>query len=51
LALGGIDETNYESVLKVADGFAAIRFLNNAENLRKLAEKMSRKDAKLAKKN
>jgi thiamine-phosphate pyrophosphorylase len=36
IALGGIDETNYREVCKVADGFAAIRFLNNADNLRKL---------------
>ena len=50
LALGGIDETNYESALKIADGFAAIRFLNDAENLRKLAGEISRKAAKIAKK-
>jgi len=38
IALGGIDETNYKSVLENgASGFAAIRFLNNAENLKKLA--------------
>lgn len=37
VALGGIDETNYKTVLENgASGFAAIRFLNNAENLRKL---------------
>jgi thiamine-phosphate pyrophosphorylase len=36
LALGGIGEVNYKSVLKIADGFAAIRFLNDTENLRKL---------------
>ncbi|MDQ3321411.1 MAG: thiamine phosphate synthase [Acidobacteriota bacterium] len=37
IALGGIDENNYKSVLENgASGFAAIRFLNNAENLRKL---------------
>ncbi len=36
IALGGIDETNFREVLQIADGFAAIRFLNNAENLRKL---------------
>lgn len=35
VALGGIDETNFREVLKVAVGFAAIRFLNNAENLRR----------------
>lgn len=37
IALGGIDETNYREVLQIADGFAAIRFLNNQENLRKLS--------------
>lgn len=38
VALGGIDETNYASVLENgARGFAAIRFLNNAKNLRNLA--------------
>jgi thiamine-phosphate pyrophosphorylase len=36
IALGGIDETNYREILRVADGFAAIRFLNNSENLRVL---------------
>lgn len=36
IALGGIDETNFRDVLQVADGFAAIRFLNSAENLQKL---------------
>ncbi|MCD9185096.1 MAG: thiamine phosphate synthase [Pyrinomonadaceae bacterium] len=34
VALGGVDETNYREVLEIADGFAAIRFLNNADNLR-----------------
>lgn len=34
LALGGIDETNYAEVLRVADGFAAIRFLNDAKNFK-----------------
>ena len=35
IALGGIDETNYESVLQAgANGFAAIRFLNKTENLK-----------------
>jgi thiamine-phosphate pyrophosphorylase len=36
IALGGIDETNFWEVLQIADGFAAIRFLNNPKNLRKL---------------
>ncbi|MDQ3799574.1 MAG: thiamine phosphate synthase, partial [Acidobacteriota bacterium] len=34
LALGGVDETNYKSTLEAgASGFAAIRFLNEPENL------------------
>lgn len=36
LGLGGIDETNYREVLQITGGFAAIRFLNQAENLQKL---------------
>lgn len=37
IALGGIDQTNYSEVLAAgASGFAAIRLLNDAENLRKL---------------
>ena len=41
IALGGIDENNYKSVLEAgASGFAAIRFLNAAENLRKLAARL-----------
>lgn len=43
VALGGIDETNYKSILENgASGFAAIRFLNDAENLRKISEEISR---------
>jgi len=39
IALGGIDATNYKSVLEAgASGFAAIRFLNDAKNLKKMAE-------------
>ena len=39
IALGGIDETNYRSVLDCgASGFAAIRFLNDPANLRRLFE-------------
>lgn len=34
VAIGGIDETNYREVLQIADGFAAIRFLNDAGNLK-----------------
>lgn len=38
IALGGIDETNYRTCLENgARGFAAIRFLNNAENIEKLS--------------
>jgi Thiamine monophosphate synthase len=38
LALGGINQTNYREVLDAgAAGFAAIRFLNNAQNLEKLS--------------
>ena len=38
LALGGIDAANYQSVLKKgAQGFAAIRYLNDKENLRSLS--------------
>lgn len=38
VALGGVDANNYKSVLENgARGFAAIRFLNDRENLRKLA--------------
>lgn len=38
IALGGIDETNFSEVLQYSSGFAAIRFLNNQENLRKLSD-------------
>jgi thiamine-phosphate pyrophosphorylase len=38
LGLGGIDQTNYRQVLNSgAAGFAAIRFLNNIQNLEKLS--------------
>ncbi len=38
IALGGIDADNFSEVLDTgASGFAAIRFLNEAENLRKMA--------------
>lgn len=44
IALGGVDETNYAEVLKTgASGFAAIRFLNNAENLKNLSAEYERK--------
>ena len=43
LALGGIDETNLAEVLEAgASGFAAIRFLNKEENLKKLAANLCR---------
>lgn len=39
VALGGIDETNYRQVLDTgAAGIAAIRFLNNVQNLEKLSD-------------
>lgn len=41
IALGGIDETNYKTVLDAgAAGFAAIRFLNLAQNLRNLKKEL-----------
>lgn len=44
VALGGIDEENYKSVLENgASGFAAIRFLNDAENLKRIAEEFNAK--------
>ncbi len=39
IGLGGICEENYRAVLQVSSGFAAIRFLNNKENLRRLYAK------------
>ncbi|MBK7708321.1 MAG: thiamine phosphate synthase [Acidobacteria bacterium] len=39
LGLGGIDQTNFGDVLGVADGFAAIRFLNSEENIARLNAK------------
>jgi thiamine-phosphate pyrophosphorylase len=39
LGLGGIDETNFSNVLDAgASGFAAIRYLNDYDNLRSIAE-------------
>jgi thiamine-phosphate pyrophosphorylase len=39
LGLGGVDRSNYKQVLKTgAAGFAAIRFLNNIDTLRRLRE-------------
>ena len=40
IALGGIDETNFSAVLQTgARGFAAVRFLSNAESLATIAER------------
>jgi len=38
IALGGINEENYKEVLKIASGFAAIRFFSDRSNLKKLSE-------------
>jgi thiamine-phosphate pyrophosphorylase len=44
IALGGINETNWREVLKAgASGFAAIRFLNDAENLINLTNELHSK--------
>ena len=52
IALGGIDETNYEAVLKKgAGGFAAIRFLNNIENLVDLSRKFPAKKQRTQREN
>lgn len=43
IGLGGIDESNYESVLEAgASGFASIRCLNGPENLRLVSAKLRR---------
>lgn len=43
LALGGVDATNYRTILENgASGFAAIRFLSDEKNLRKLAADLRR---------
>jgi len=43
VALGGIDETNFAEVLEAgASGFAAIRFLNKEQNLKKIAAHLCR---------
>lgn len=45
IALGGIDWTNFADVLKAgASGFAAIRFLNDERNLRKLNEQFIKRN-------
>lgn len=42
IALGGINETNFKSILDAgASGFAAIRFLNDTENLLKIVMKFN----------
>jgi thiamine-phosphate pyrophosphorylase len=38
IALGGINQENYKEVLKIASGFAAIRFFSDRSNLEKLSE-------------
>jgi thiamine-phosphate pyrophosphorylase len=41
LGLGGVDESNYHEVLDAgASGFAAMRFLNNRQNLEKLSREL-----------
>lgn len=41
VALGGIDETNFQSVLETgAHGIAAIRWLNNPQHLSRIAQKI-----------
>jgi thiamine-phosphate pyrophosphorylase len=48
IALGGVDETNRREVLEAgASGFAAIRFLNDEENLIKLAADLRRERSAL----
>ena len=47
LGLGGVDESNYRAVLEAASGFAAIRFLRSAENLRKLKENFEAAERRL----
>ena len=45
IALGGINETNFKSILRTkAAGFAAIRFLNDAENIKKIAFQLNEKN-------
>ena len=44
LALGGVDEDNYRSVLEAgASGFVAIRALNDPETLQKICRQISKK--------
>lgn len=48
IALGGINAANYTDVLKAgASGFAAIRFLNDERNLRKLNEEFNKDKSKM----
>ncbi len=52
IALGGIDADNFSEVLDAgASGFAAIRFLNDAENIRKLFTDKHRLNGELRIKN
>ena len=48
IALGGVDETNIAEVFEAgASGFAAIRFLNDERNLRKLSAELAKVNFKL----
>jgi thiamine-phosphate pyrophosphorylase len=52
IALGGVDETNFQSILKTgASGLAAIRFLNNLENLKNLTREFTTETQKTRRKN
>jgi thiamine-phosphate pyrophosphorylase len=47
IALGGVDPTNYQEVLEAgASGFAAIRFLSDEKNLRRLSADLDRQKSK-----
>jgi thiamine-phosphate pyrophosphorylase len=47
IALGGVDTTNYQEVLEAgASGFAAIRFLSDEKNLRRLSADLDRQKSK-----
>ncbi len=47
IALGGVDTTNYQAVLEAgAGGFAAIRFLSDVKNLRRLSADLGRQKSK-----
>jgi thiamine monophosphate synthase len=43
LAIGGVDETNYQSALDVgAAGVAAIRALNDVDSMRRMMKELGR---------